>query len=260
MAFDTLLLDEREPGLWLLTLNRPETLNALTPPMLDEIASALRVVEAGGGRCLLVTGAGGRAFAAGADVGAMRPMSALECREFALLGHATMRAVENTPFPVIALVDGYALGAGCELALACDFIVASSKAVFGLPEVGLGICPGMGGTQRLTRVVGKSLAIELVCTGRQVSADEAQRIGLANHVVDAHDLMARGLDIARTIAARAPVAARMARRLIRHGQDIDLAHANALEVEAFAVLCSTEDRHEGMAAFAERRAARFVGR
>ena len=259
MRFDTILLDEPEPGVWVVRLNRPAAMNALTPAMLDEVAAALRLVEERGGRCLLVTGAG-RAFAAGADIEALRGMSPLECRAFALQAHAVLDAIERAPFVVVALVDGFALGGGCELALACDFVVASTAASFGLPEVGLGVCPGMGGTQRLARSVGQALAIKLVCTGRRVRADEAVRIRLANRVVDPERLLDEGRELAREIAAAAPIAASMAKRLIRRGRDLDLDAANALEVEGFAVLCSTEDRREGMAAFAERRPPRFVGR
>ena len=184
MSFETIHLEEKEPGIYLLTINRPKQLNALSPQVLDEIAAA--VAEVAGrpeASVLMLTGAGDKAFVAGADIAAMSSMTPVEGREFALKGHATLRALELAPFPVIALVNGFALGGGCELALACDWIVASDKAVFGQPEVNLGICPGFGGTQRLSRVVGKSMALELVCTGRQVKADEALRIGLANHVV-----------------------------------------------------------------------------
>ena len=164
------------------------------------------------------------------------------------------------PFPVIALVNGYALGGGCELALACDFIVASDKATFGQPEVNLGICPGFGGTQRLTRVVGKSMAMELVATGRMVKADEALRIGLANHVVAPDALLEKGLELARMVAAKGPVAIKLSKHLVQHGQDLDLANANMLEADVFAVLCATDDKREGMAAFLEKRAPKFAGR
>ena len=229
--------------------------------MLDDIAAAVGEVDGNAGaRCLLVTGAGGRAFVAGADIAAMSAMPPLAGRDFALKGHATLRALELAPFPVIALVNGYALGGGCELALACDFIVASEKAVFGQPEVNLGICPGFGGTQRLTRVVGKPMALELVTTGRQVKADEALRIGLANHVVPADALLDKGMELARMIAAKGPVAVKLSKHLVVHGQDLDLANANALEADVFGLLCATEDKREGMAAFLEKRAPKFTGR
>ena len=261
MTYATVLLEEKEPGIFLLTINREKALNALAPDVLDDIASAVGAVTANAGaRCLLVTGAGGRAFVAGADIAAMSAMPPLAGRDFALKGHATLRALELAPFPVIALVNGYALGGGCELALACDFIVASEKAVFGQPEVNLGICPGFGGTQRLTRVVGKPMALELVTTGRQVKADEALRIGLANHVVAPDALLDKGMELARMIAAKGPVAVKLSKHLVVHGQDLDLANANTLEADVFGLLCATEDKREGMAAFLEKRAPKFTGR
>ena len=154
-TYQTILLEQREPGIWLLTINRPKALNALSPQVLDEVAAATREVLAdGGARCLLLTGAGDRAFVAGADISAMSAMPTLALRDFALKGHETLRALEIAPFPVIALVNGFALGGGCELALACDFIYASETARFGQPEVKLGVIPGFGGTQRLLRRVG----------------------------------------------------------------------------------------------------------
>ena len=260
MSYETVLLAEAEPGIWLLTINRPKALNALAPQVLADIAAATRAVTADpNARCLLVTGAGDRAFVAGADITAMSAMPALTAREFALQGHATLRALELAPYPVIALVNGFALGGGCELALACDFIVASEKAVFGQPEVNLGICPGFGGTQRLTRVVGKSMALELVTTGRNVKADEALRIGLANHVVAPDALLEKGLELARMIAAKGPLAVKFSKHLIVHGQDLDLANANTFEADIFALLCATDDKREGMAAFVEKRPPKFTG-
>jgi len=261
MTYATVLLEEKEPGIFLLTINREKALNALAPEVLDDIAAAVAAVTGNpGARCLLVTGAGGRAFVAGADIAAMSAMPPLAARDFALKGHATLRALELAPFPVIALVNGYALGGGCELALACDFIVASEKAAFGQPEVNLGICPGFGGTQRLTRVVGKPMALELVTTGRQVKADEALRIGLANHVVAPDALLDKGMELARMIAAKGPVAVKMSKHLVVHGQDLDLANANTHEADVFGLLCATDDKREGMAAFLEKRAAKFTGR
>ena len=260
MTYETVALEQREPGIWLLTIDRPKVLNALSAQVLDDIATATREVVADpAARCLLVTGAGDRAFVAGADIAAMNAMPVLVAREFALKGHATLRALELAQFPVIALVNGFALGGGCELALACDFIVASENAVFGQPEVGLGICPGFGGTQRLTRVVGRSMALELVTTGRQVKADEALRIGLVNHVVAAEALVERGLEFARMIAAKGPVAVKLSKHLVVRGQDLDLANANALEADVFALLCATDDKREGMTAFVEKRAPKFGG-
>ncbi len=261
MPYDNVLLEQKTPGVRLLTVNRPKALNALAPEVLTDIASALaESVSDPSTRALLVTGAGDEAFVAGADIAAMAAMTPLEGREFALKGRATMRALELAPFPVIALVNGFALGGGCELALACDWIVASEKAVFGQPEVNLGICPGFGGTQRLTRLVGKAMALELACTGRQVRADEALRIGLVNHVVPADMLLAKGLELAQLVAQKGPVAVKMTKHLVQRGQDLDLANANALEADVFGLLCSTDDKHEGMTAFLEKRPPAFTGR
>jgi enoyl-CoA hydratase len=261
MSFEMILLEEKEPGIYLLTVNRPRQLNALSPQVLYEISAAVaEVAGRADARVLMLTGAGEKAFVAGADIAAMSSMTPIEGREFALKGHATLRALELAPFPVMALVNGFALGGGCELALACDWIVASEKAVFGQPEVNLGICPGFGGTQRLSRVVGKSMALELVCTGRQVKADEALRIGLANHVVAPDMLIEEGLKLARMVAQKGPVAVKMSKHLVQRGQDIDLANANAMEADVFGFLCSTDDRREGMDAFIDKRPARFTGR
>jgi enoyl-CoA hydratase len=261
MSYETILLDQTEPGIWLLTVNRPKALNALAPQVLYEISVAVAEVTAQeGARALLITGAGDKAFVAGADITAMSSMTPIEGREFALKGHATLRSLELAPFPVIALVNGFALGGGCELALACDWIVASDKAIFGQPEVNLGICPGFGGTQRLSRLVGKSMALELVCTGRQVKADEALRIGLANHVVAPELLMEQGLKLARMVAAKGPVAVKMSKHLVQRGQDLDLANANAMEADVFGLLCATDDKREGVDAFLAKRAPTFAGR
>ena len=261
MSFETIHVEQKEAGIYLLTINRPKQLNALSPQVLYEIAAA--VAEIAGrpeARVLMLTGAGDKAFVAGADIAAMSSMTPVEGREFALKGHATLRALELAPFPVIALVNGFALGGGCELALACDWIVASEKAVFGQPEVNLGICPGFGGTQRLSRVVGRSMALELVCTGRQVKADEAKRIGLVNHVVAPEALIEEGLKLARMVAQKGPLAVKMSKHLVHRGQDIDLANANAMEADVFGFLCATDDKREGMDAFLGKRAAKFAGR
>ena len=261
MQYEMLTLEAPAPGVALLTIDRAKALNALSPQVLRELFSALAAVEESGTtRCLLITGAGSKAFVAGADIAAMSGMSPAEAREFALKGHACMRMLELMPFPVIALVNGYALGGGCELALACDWIIAGENAVFGQPEVNLGICPGFGGTQRLTRLVGKARALELICTGRQIKAEEALRIGLVNKVVAPERLLQEGLDTASVIASKGPVAVKMSKHLVQRGQDLDLANANAMEADVFGFLCATEDKREGMAAFLEKRTADFTGR
>jgi len=260
MSYQTILLEEQAPGIHLLTVNRPQALNALAPQVLADIGAAVQAATDASARVLLVTGAGDKAFVAGADIAAMRDMSPLEGREFAIRGHAVMRALELAPFPTIALVNGFALGGGCELALACDFIVASERAVFGQPEVNLGIVPGFGGTQRLTRLVGKGMALELCTTGRQVRADEALRIGLANHVVPAGELLGKGLELAQMIVQKGPLAVRLAKHLVQHGQDLDLGNANVLEADVFGVAFASDDRREGMSAFLEKRKPVFTGR
>ncbi|MBP8294678.1 MAG: enoyl-CoA hydratase/isomerase family protein [Burkholderiales bacterium] len=260
MQYETLLLEQKEPGIHLLTINRPQALNALSPQVIAELTGALATLRADPGlRVLLVTGAGEKSFVAGADIAAMSAMSPLEAREFALAALGLLRGLEAAPFPVIALVNGYALGGGCELALACDWIVAAENAQFGQPEVNLGICPGFGGTQRLPRLVGRAMAMELCVTGRAVKAPEALRIGLVNHVVPAAGLLDKGLELARAIAAKGPVAVGIVKHLIQHGQDLDLENALRLEADNFAVLCATGDKREGMAAFLEKRKPAFTG-
>lgn len=258
MDFDNLLLEQPEPGVTLLTFNRPKALNALDPATVRELDAAISLVEQdAAARVLLLTGAGGKAFVAGADIVAMRTMTAIDGKDFAASTMRTFRRLELLKVPVIALVNGYALGGGCELAMSCDYILASDKAVFGQPEVNLGVSPGFGGSQRLPRLVGRAMALELLVTGRQVAADEAQRIGLANHVYPADELLARGLDMARLIAGKGPLAVRLTKELVQRGQDLDLDNACLLESEVFGLLFSTQDKAEGMAAFVERRPAKF---
>lgn len=255
-----IILEQTEPGIYVLTVNRPQALNALDAATLDEIAAATaQVAVAAAARVLLITGAGDKAFVAGADINAMQSMSTLEAHAFSEKGTRVMQGIEALPFPVIALVNGYALGGGCELALSCDWIIASERAVFGQPEVNLGLPPGFGGTQRLARLVGRARAIELVTTGRQVKADEALRIGLANYVVPGERLMEKGLEMARLIASKGPVAVRVAKQAVQRGLDLDLANGCVLETSLFAFAFGTADREEGMTAFLEKRTAKFKG-
>jgi enoyl-CoA hydratase len=190
----------------------------------------------------------------------MRKLGPAEAEAFSRLGHAALASLEALAVPTIAAVNGFALGGGCELALACDFNVAPERAACGQPEVNLGIVPGFGGTQRLTRLVGKGMALELCTTGRQVRADEALRIGLANHVVPAGELLAKGLELAQMIATKGPLAVRLGKHLVQRGQDMDLANANAFEADAFGVVFASDDRREGMAAFLDKRKPAFTGR
>lgn len=261
MSWQNLLLEQTEPGIYLLTLNRPQALNALNATTLDELARAIAQVNADpGARALLITGAGEKAFVAGGDIGEMQSLTADQARAFSEKGMRALHALEALPVPVIALVQGYALGGGCELAMACDWIIASERAVFGQPEVNLGIPPGFGGTQRLARLVGRARALELVTTARQVKAGEALAIGLVMEVVPAAELRARGMAVARMIAAKGPVAVRLAKQAVHRGQDLDLANACAYETAAFALAFATADQREGMDAFLAKRAARFSGK
>ena len=261
MTYQNIILEHAEPGIYVLTVNRPQSLNALNAATLEELLNAVaRVAGDGAARVLLITGAGEKAFVAGADISAMRDMTALEAHAFSDKGQRVMQAIEALPIPAIALVNGYALGGGCELALACDWIIASDRASFGQPEVNLGIPPGFGGTQRLARAVGRARALELITTGRQVKAEEALRIGLVNAVVPGGELTEKGIETARLIAAKAPVAVRVSKQAVQRGLDLDLANGCVLETSLFAFAFGTADRMEGMTAFLEKRPAKFEGR
>jgi len=261
MSFNNILLEQPEPGIYLLTVNRPKALNALNAATLDDIGAAVKKVASDDkARALLVTGAGDKAFVAGADIAEMKDATIEEGRAFSEKGMQVMHALEALPVPVIALVNGYALGGGCELALACDWILAADNAAFGQPEVNLGIPPGFGGTQRLPRRIGAARALELLTTARQVKAQEAAAMGLVNHVFPAAELRAKGLEMARMIAAKGPVAVRLAKQAVQRGMNLDLFTACALESDLFAQAFATQDRKEGMAAFIEKRAARFSGK
>lgn len=259
--YSNITLATPEPGIHLLTINRPKSLNALNADTLDEIAAAVAQVGAdSSARALLVTGAGEKAFVAGADISQMQNFDSAQAQAFSERGNRTFRAFEMLPVPAVALVNGYALGGGCELAMACDWIVASERAMFGQPEVNLGVVAGFGGTQRLTRLVGRAMAMDLLVTGRMVKADEALRIGLVNQVVAPDQLLEKGIEIARMIASKGPVAVRLTKQIVQRGQDLDLANACQQEAYAFGLCCATEDQKEGMKAFLEKRPAKFVGR
>lgn len=261
MDFKNILLEQPEAGIYLLTVNRPKALNALNAATLDEIAAALTTVAGdAAARVLLVTGAGDKAFVAGADIAAMQDMSLEQAREFSEKGMRVMHSLEALPVPVIALVNGFALGGGCELALACDWILAADNASFGQPEVNLGIPPGFGGTQRLPRRVGPARALELLTTARQVKAQEAVAIGLANRIYPASGLRAGGLEMARAILAKSPMAVRLAKRAVQNGLNLDLFAACALETDLFVEAFAGDDRKEGMRAFLDKRTARFSGK
>jgi enoyl-CoA hydratase len=259
--YQNILLDRPDEGIYVLTVNRPRVLNALNSATIDEIGEALRETRQDPeARVLLVTGAGDKAFVAGADISQMREMSALQARAFSRRGMEVFRALENLPIPAIAAVNGYALGGGCELAMACDWIIAADNASFGQPELSLGVPPGFGGTQRLLRLVGRGPAMELLMTGRQVKADEALRLGLATQVYPRDRLMAEALSLAQVIKTKGPIALKLAKEAVQRGQDLDLDNACVLESELFALAFSSDDQREGMQAFLERRPAVFRGR
>ena len=260
MAFQNILLEQPEAGIYLLTLNRPKALNALNSVTLDELAQATAQVAADeSARVLLVTGAGDKAFVAGADITEMQNFTPEQAEAFSARGSRAFAKLEALAMPVIALVNGYALGGGCELALACDWIIASERAAFGQPEVNLGVSAGFGGTQRLPRRIGSARAMELLVTGRQMKADEALATGLANQVVPAVALMQKGLEIARLIASKGPLAVRYTKEAVVRGADMVLAEALALESGLFGRCCTTQDQKEGMRAFLEKRAPKFTG-
>jgi enoyl-CoA hydratase len=256
----TTVLSEREGNLVVLTLNRPDKLNALNAELLAELDAALATLSADATvSCAILTGAGEKAFAAGADIAAMLELSTEQARAFSELGHRICSRIERAPFPVIGAINGFALGGGCELALACDFLYASDRAKLGQPEVNLGVMPGFGGTQRLARRVGVGRARELCYTGDTVSADEALRIGLVNAVVPAAELMTKVREVATKIASKGRLAVAQCKRVLYTGADVPLDVANALETQSFAMLFGTKDRAEGMKAFLEKRKASFTG-
>lgn len=244
-----------------LTIQRPDALNSLNRATLLAMRDAIgELPERAGVGCLIVTGAGDRAFVAGADIAEMSTLSRGDAHSFAELGQATFAALEALPVPVIAAVNGFALGGGCELALACDFIYASSKAKFGQPEVKLGILPGFGGTQRLSRRVGLGMARELIYTGKLIGPEEALRIGLVNAVVPHAELMTRVLELAKSILPVGPRAVAAAKRVMSAGADLPLTAAIALEADEFGRCFETSEQREGMQAFLAKRSAKFDGR
>jgi enoyl-CoA hydratase len=250
---------EREDGVAVLIIDRQEKLNALDPQVTEEIGQSLLELEAEGPRTIIVTGAGERSFVAGADISAMSVMDPLEAKRFSEIGHAAMALLDRSPVPTIAAIGGFALGGGCEVALACDIRVAAENATFGFPEVSLGILPGMGATQRLPRLIGPALAKELIFTGRRIGAEEAREIGLVNRVVPRGEALSTARELAAEIAANAPLAVRHAKSATNRALDVDLVSGLEYEADQFALLFSTEDAREGMGAFAERRKPEFKG-
>ena len=262
MAYDTLLLETRE-DVAVLTLNRPKVLNALNAPLLRELEEAIQALAADDAlRVIILRGAGGKAFAAGADIGELAEADATAGEELARRTQRIFRRIETTGKPVIACIDGYALGGGCELAMACTLRLANEHARLGQPEIKLGLIPGYGGSQRLPRLVGRGAALKLLLTGEIIDAAEAFRIGLVDEIVqgDSDVLLTRALERAKAIAQMPPLAVTAAIEAVDQGADMTLDNALALEARIFGRLCGTDDKREGTRAFLEKRTPVWTGR
>jgi enoyl-CoA hydratase len=254
------IIYEKSEGVATITLNRPDALNAWSRELAQEFLAAMEDAQKDENvKAVIITGAGEKAFSAGADIKAMKGMTALKARELSNMGYRVCNAVERLEKPVIAAINGYALGGGMEVSMACDFRVASDKARMGQTEINIGLIPGWGGTQRLTRLVGKARAKELVYTGKIIDANTAFQWGLVNMVVPAAELMNAVRQFAQELAGKAPVAMKVAKALIEKGADVDLESALALEREGFGVVASSEDLQEGVSAFTEKRKPTWKG-
>ena len=244
---------EVEGQIGIITINRPKALNALNSAVLDELDKTLDAVDQEAIRCLILTGAGEKSFVAGADIGEMSTLTKAEGESFGKKGNDVFRKLETFPIPVIAAVNGFALGGGCEISMSCDIRICSENAVFGQPEVGLGITPGFGGTQRLARIVGTGKAKEMIYGARNIKAEEAYRIGLVNNVYPAEELMPAAKKLASTIARNAPIAVRNCKRAINEGIQVNMDQAIVIEEKLFGSCFETCDQKEGMNAFLEKR-------
>jgi enoyl-CoA hydratase len=255
------IIYEKSEGIATITLNRQEALNAFNKEVIEEILQALEDIKADENiRVVILTGAGEKAFSAGADIKAMKGMNALKARELSLMGEKLCNALENLEKPVIAAINGYALGGGLEVAMACDIRIASENARMGQTEINIGLIPGWGGTQRLPRLIGKTKAKELIFTGKIIDAKTAEQLGIVNMVVPADKLKEAVHQFALELASKAPVALKVAKSLINKGSEISLDAAIALEREGFGVVASTEDLQEGVSAFIEKRKPTFKGK
>jgi enoyl-CoA hydratase len=260
MAFDNLLL-ERDGAVAIVTINRPAVLNALNTQTLDELRRVILDLKRDDGvRVLVLTGAGDKAFVAGADINELAVQTPTSGREHALAGQHVFDLIENMGKPVIAAINGYALGGGCELAMACTLRMAADTARLGQPEIALGLIPGYAGTQRLPRLVGKGRAMEMILTGAPIAADEALRIGLVNRVSPAADLMADARKLAAQLAKSAPIAMRYIINAVNQGIEMPFAEASQYEATLFGLVASTDDMREGTKAFLEKRKPEFKGR
>jgi enoyl-CoA hydratase len=252
------IIVEQENGIATVTINRPKSLNALNKETLEELLACFTELSLDEKiKAIILTGSGEKAFVAGADISFMQNLTAHQSRKFGQLGHLVMHTIENAPQPVIAAINGFALGGGCELALACDMRFASDNAKFGQPEVNLGVVPGFGGTQRLPRLIGKGLANELLFTGNIIDSVEALRIGLINRIYSQEELQAACMQIATTIALKGPVAVRLCKEAVNHGVEMDLNRGCAYEADLFALCFASEEQTEGMTAFLEKRSPKF---
>ena len=254
------ILVAREDAIAIVTINRPKVLNALSSETLDELRRSLLALRHDASiRCVIVTGAGDKAFVAGADINELAQLTPARAREHALRGQHVFDLLENLGKPVIAAINGYALGGGCELAMACALRLAADTAKLGQPEVNLGLIPGYGGTQRLARLIGSGRALELLLTGEPISAQEAHRLGLVNRVLPAADLMSEARKLAALLALKPPVAARYIIDAVNKGHQMPLAEAQLLEATLFGLVSSTDDMREGTRAFLEKRKPAFKG-
>ena len=260
MSFENLLV-ERDGGVAILTVNRPKVLNALNSQTLDELRRAILDLKRDDAvRAVILTGAGEKSFIAGADINELATQTPVSGREHAMTGQHILDLIEHLGKPVIAAINGFALGGGCELAMACTIRIAAETAKLGQPEINLGLIPGYAGTQRLTRIVGRGRALELLLTGDQVTAQEAHRLGLVNRVVPAADLMAEAKKLAAALAAKAPVAIRYILEAVHKGVEMPFAQAQVFEATLFGLVASTEDMREGTKAFLEKRKAVWQGK
>ncbi|NPV93192.1 MAG: crotonase [Firmicutes bacterium] len=260
MQYETLLVEITD-GTAVITLNRPKALNALNAKLYSELGQVTDELAANDEvKAIIVTGSGDKAFAAGADIVYMYPLNSIECRKFVMQVKDVLLKFENLPKPTIAAVNGMALGGGCELAMCCDLRIAEEQAIFGQPEINLGIIPGAGGTQRLPRLVGAARAKELVYLGGSINAAEAHRIGLVNMVVPTGGALEQAKKIAGKLAAKGPLALAAAKAAVNVGTQLDLASGLTYEAECFSGLFATEDQKEGMKAFMEKRPAAFKGK
>jgi len=260
MNFENILFDKKN-SIAYVTINRPKVLNALNMATMEELRAAFHDVKNDASvRVVIMTGAGEKAFIAGADIGELAKHDPVSAKAYTHRGQSVLNLIENLGKPVIACVNGFALGGGCEIAMACTMRLVSENAKLGQPEVKLGIIPGYGGTQRLPRLVGKGIAMQLVLTGEMITAQEAHRIGLVNEVVAAAELIPRAEAIAQKIVANAPLAVQYTMEAVNRGLEMPLAEGLFLEASLFGVACATEDKKEGTTAFLEKRQAQFKGK